>query len=1132
MKKSIIYTLKSYLLVLMLVKATTGFGQLVIDDSPVTASCDLGGYGTVVISAPREVLTGDNITLTTVLPGSLPPGSTSSITITRSSNLQFQAQGAVPVAPVPGDPLSHTNVNPIIGNDGQTFDMFYRFPPYITCNGSVGTLTVTVTVDTGNEQLSCTASLSVTGRAANYWTAEKAFVRGNLACGVSVWKLTLTHNNPNPPGLGDYSIGGTFTEDPAMTVVSGATTTIDNLQTTSNGSFPYIVEIQNCGEVGSTLINTADYHFTLGNGCETMTGSVQAESPVLAMPNVAANFEKTVTSANSGPFAPGCIGEYAITVTNLGNVPLADIEITDNINIPGITVDAPNTIATGWTWVNNNGVYTFTKTDGPLPVNGQATFRFRFTINANTPLGTVVSNTAHLSYQPEGFGGGNNPDGGTSGPSPCPGVDCPEIDGTVETDEYTVDFTVEQPAPVPTIRKCIINPPNAVNPPIYQVGDVIHFRLQVGNLGSADMDAVVADALNANGQQLQLIPGSIQYAYYPNHGKITKCSTPLLGTPEQPPFSVVANTADLQHPSWTVTGMPGTCQWNTGNYLVIYFDALILPQLHGNRTNTASLTYDGLVYTSSAAYTINQWGYLDVNKYADAETVESGASFNYIIEVINNGSVPLDNVTVTDPLPDCAVVRGAISVVDDLGNPIAATSSGNLQIQVNATAAIQPGGKFIITVPVTKQGLGTCCNVAVSATGNMVTNGTLLDANDGSEEAPAACVTSTGCCEIPDFDATLVYRNGQYELQLQGGATPIQEVEILMADYHVAYSAADCQPADMGIFGLLTTNTNQLGNLTLQAGSNNSTSLVWSPGSPSVLHTTVQLDVSQPNVLDIECCEVEFAFCLIVRVKDVNCNVCERRICFSPDDAEKPCDIQIEPIGQTEALCADSTITVNWTGGVPSGEVDIILIDGQTGTPYQVVASGVTDNGSYTFTLPAGLPCDPPRPWIVVVKDSHGDCMARSNRFRVVCCQTSDCGCGTWLDHTVNIFEHEVVPPRDPRQRINVSPDAGYQVDCGDKIRLRRHKTYVFNAPAYACAPEGCEVSFQWQITRPDGTTLSGSGSSVSHYFDWVGRYHITFTPICGGQQCDPCTITVDIPRDVITVDDEATPGFAIDRDR
>ncbi len=1131
MKKSIIYILRGCFLLPLLLNAFAGYSQLEIDDSPVTASCNLGGYGTVVISAPREVLTGDNITLTTVLPGSLPPGSTSSITITRSSNLLYQAHGAVPMAAVAGDPLSHTNVDPIIGNDGQTFDMFYRFPPYITCNGSVGTLTVTVTVDTGDEQLSCTVSLSVTGRAANYWTADKAFVRGNLACGVSVWKLTLNHNNPNPPGLGDYSISGTFTEDPAMTVVSGATTTITNFQTTSNGSFPYEVHIRNCGEVGNTITNTADYHFTLGNGCETMTGSVSAESPMLATPNVVTNFEKTVTSANGGPFAPGCIGEYAITVSNIGNVPLTNIEITDDINIPGITVAAPNIIATGWTWTNNNGIYTFTKTDGPLPVNGQATFRFRFTINPNTPLGTVISNTAHLSYQAEGLGGGNNPGGGTGGPSPCPGINCPEIAGTVETDEHEAEFTVEQPAPVPSIRKCIVNPPNAVNPPIYQVGNVIHFRLLIGNLGSADMTTVVSDALNANGQHLQLVPGSIQYEYYLGHAKVTKCSSPLQGAPEQPPFNVTANTADLQHPTWTITNMPGTCQWDTGNYLAIYFDALILPQLHGNRTNTASLTYNGLEYTSSAAYTINQWGYLDVNKYADVQTVESGQAFNYIIEVINAGSVPLDHVTVTDQLPDCAVVRGAISVVDDLGNAITATSSGNLQIQVNPTAAIQPGGKFIITVPVTKQGIGTCCNVAVSATGNMTTDGTLLDANDGSEAEPAACVTSTGCCEIPDFDATLVYRNGQFEVQLQGGATPIQEVEILMVDYHVAYSAADCQPADMGSFGLLSTNTNQLGSLTLQAGSNNSTALVWSPGSPSVLNTTVQLDVSQPNVLDIECCEVEFYFCLVVRVKDVNCNVCERTICFSPDAEEKPCDIRIEPIGQAEPLCADSAVTVNWTGGVPSGEVDIILIDGQTGVPYQVVASGVADNGSYTFTLPAGLPCDPPRPWIIVVKDTHGECLARSNRFMVACCQTGDCGCGTWLDHTVNIFEHEVAPPRDPRQKINVSPIAGHQVACGDKIRLKRHKTYVFNAPAYACAPDGCEVSFQWEITGPGGTSLSGIGSSVTSHFDHVGRYYITFVPICGGERCEPCTVAVDIPRDFISVDDAIAPGLPFDRD-
>ncbi len=1131
MNKSITYTLKSCMLLVLLLNTFSGFGQLQIDSSPVTASCNLGGYGTVSVSAPREVLTGDNIALTIVLPGSLPPGSVNNITVTRSSNVQFQAYGAVPMAPTPGDPLTLANVNPIIGNDGQTFDVFYRFPPYITCNGAVGTFTVTATVSVGGEQFSCSTTLSVIGRAANYWSASKEFVRGNLACGVSVWKLVLTHSNPNPPGLGDYRISGTFTEDPALAVVSGAVTTISNFQTTSNGDFPYIVHVRNCDEVGSTVTNLADYHFTLGNGCETMTGSVSAASPPLATPSIATNFQKSVASANGGPFAPGCIGEYGITVTNMGNVPLTDITITDDINIAGITVDAPNTIATGWTWTNNNGVYTFTKTDGPLPVNGQASFRFRFTIDANTPLGTVVSNTALLSYQAEGFGGsGNTPGSGTNVPSPCPGVNCPDINDAVETEESTVTFTVEQPAPVPAIRKCIINPPNAVTPPIYQVGNTVQFRLLVGNLGSADMTAVVSDALNANGQNLQLVPGSLHYEYYPDNGRVTSCNSLLQGGPQPVPFGVTANTADLQNPSWTISGMPGTCQWDRGNYLAIYFDALILPQLHGNRVNTAKLAHAGLDHSSSAAYTINQWGYLDVDKSADLQAVEGGQPFNYIIEVINTGSVPLNSVTVTDQMPDCAILRGAISAVDDLGNPVAVTASGNLQLLFDPIAAIQPGGRFIVTVPVTKRGIGTCCNVSVSATGTMITNGTVLDANEGSEAEPAACVSSTGCCEIPDFEASLVYRNGQYEVQIQGGNVPLQEVEILMADYQVDYSAADCRPADLGQFGSLSTGTAQLGGLTLQAGSNGTSALVWSPGAPGVVNNTVQLEVSQPNVLDIECCEVDFSFCLIVRAKDVDCNVCERRICFSPDMEEPPCEICIEPINPGKPLCVDSTVTVNWTGGVPSGQVDIILVDGQTGTPYQVLASGIADDGSHTFALPDGLPCNPPRPWIIIVKDTHGPCMARSGRFMVECCQTTACGCGSWLDHTVNILEFDGPAPRDPRQKMNVQPVAGNQVPCGEKIRLKRNGTYVFNAPAYACAPEHCAVSYLWTITRPDGTGLSGEGASFSHQFDRIGRHTITFTPICGGQRCDPCTVTVDIPRGGVIVDDVVSPGIAFDR--
>src|SRR5690606_18969806 len=225
---------------------------------------------------------------------------------------------------------------------------------------------------------------------------------------------------------------------------------------------------------------------------------------------------------------------------------------------------------------------------------------------------------------------------------------------------------------------------------------------------------------------------------------------------------------------------------------------LVLPQLHGSKINTATVQHGDIIRSSSAAYAVDEVGILSVAKEADTQTVEAGQLFNYLIHVINNGSVPLNGITVADQLPDCAVLSGAVSAIDGQGTAVSVTAAGNLQLSVNPAYELQPGDQLTITVQVRKQGGGTCCNVSVSAAANMVTSGASLTAISGSEAEPAACVVSGECCDIPDFNASLVYRNGRYEVVIQGGATPIQEVEISMIGYDITYSAADCQPGDMG----------------------------------------------------------------------------------------------------------------------------------------------------------------------------------------------------------------------------------------------------------------------------------------------------------------------------------------------
>lgn len=1016
--KNHIYHLKSWLLLFFMTVSLSGYAQIILNPTPNTANCSLGVYGNANISVPSEALTGDNISLSITLPGTLPTHCAKTVEITRSSNLLFEGHDAVPFSSVPGSPLTHVNSAPIIANDGQSFLVYYKFPAFTTCNGTVGTFNITIKINCdGTEQVYHT-SINITARAANYWSVTKEFIAGNLTCGMSLWRIKLHHNNPNGVGLGAYKIQGVIAETPGIPIISGSSFPI-NENPPHNSHFNKDVTLQNCGTEGSIITNTAEYNFTLGDGsCGVMQGSVTAVSPPLTSPNASISLVKSVVNPTITNLTPGCEARYQIAVCNNGNVPWTNLILTDNFNIAGINLTGPHQIPSGWTLTNTAGVITLTNTQEVLTPGECLYFYLDFQIDPNATIGSTISNTALLSYQAQGesgTGGGSTPIIG------CPGINCPTITTAIQNTSDTEEFKVEAPKSIPFIKKCIVDPPNTMSPPLYQIGESIKFSLMVANSGAANLNTIVSDVMSMPGQNLEIIPGSINYRFYTNEsiGFRNTCN-PVFGSPQPSlPFTVSANTSNLQSPTWNISGMPGICTNNRANYLIIEFEAKVLPQLYGTKTNKASIPYQNTTLSSLVNYTIGQNGVLSVHKKADNEIVENGQAFNYIIKVTNNGSVALNQIVLNDQLPSCAVISNRISIKDGAGNNISYTNSGNIQININPAISLQPGDTFTITVPVTKSGSGNCCNESVSATGKMVPSGILLSANYGSSTAPAACVRGTECCDIAGFNTSINVVNGKYYVNINGGTVPIQEVEISMMDYHVSYSEKDCQPADMGIFGTLATSTTALSGLILNAADQNTASLTWLPGSPSVLNTNVLLDILDPLKLNLACCDVTFSFCLKVRVKDVNCNVCEKIICYTYAPPQEP-----EP---------------------------------------------------------------------------------------------EKCGCGKWKTNGVSIVENmiatgipSIVSPQ--KKAMIIAPPIGKKVECAGLIQLKRNISYAFTAPDYLCAPENCEVAYQWQIEAPNGVVTTGTGKTFNKAFNLIGNYKIMFIPICGGNKCEPCQFTVRIP--------------------
>lgn len=1124
--KTIIYNLKTYISLVFLLSITTGYSQIVLNPNANTNTCNLDG-DTVTVSVPSEALTGDNIALNITLPGSYDAACVKSVSITPSSNLTFQSSGAIPFSNIGGGIYQNDSSPTLNGNDGHNFNVFFKFPGFITCDGDVGTFDVEVTLDCGDEVTTCSIPVSVIARADNYWSVVKEYVTGNLTCGVSQWRVRVIHNNPNGSGLGTYSLTGDVTENPSVPVVNGSVFNFNNTMMMNNSQYPLNIQLQNCSPEGSVITNSAEYNFSLGDGCETMTGTVTADSDPLISPNADLSFTKQVRDNNgyweSHPYfnlSPGCSGYFWISVQNNGNVPWTDIEVTDNLNIPGITI---SNIQVPGGWTSNlplnpaqNANYTFTAPPSFTLNPGEVrTIFIFFDVDAGTPIGSTIGNTASISYSANGSGSGG---AGNGGSSPCPGINCPEIDTSIQNTTTSVDFEVSTPEPRASIKKCIINPPNSVIPPIYQIGDNIEFSIMVGSSGSADLSTVVSDALGMPGQNLQIDPGSISYEYYEDKNRSWRNScNPNFGASSPPPFSIVENMSNLQDPTWTITDMPGICDYNKSNFLIITFEAEVLPQLFGTKTNTASIPQPAGTGTISSPvnYTIDQVGVLGVFKDADTEFVEDGQSFNYEITVSNSGSVPLNNLVITDMLPNCVSLNGQLSIEDAYSNSIPFTTSGNLVINVNSSSELVPGNDFTITIPVTKSGSGTCCNESVSITADMTTSGVALNANYGSEIAPAACVTGTECCEIDDFEASIQENNGSFEVIVNGGSVPLQEVEISMVDYHIEYAEEDCKPDDLGIFGTLTTTTTNLGNLDLNPGDNGTSSLTWVLGTPSIINSTVNLDILYPEVLNLECCDVEFYFCLKVKVKNVDCDDCETIICYSSENSgdpvdPRPCEIDIAPL--EDSYCAGDEINLNWNTNT-AGNLNIVITDGSN--IWNTVVTNIPSNqGSFQYTIPNSIDCDKEWFFNISFNDYDGECWASSTSFKVDCCdEDPDCGCGKWLGDSVSIKGYRKAIPRDARKNINLQTNFEAKTNCGERIELRPNMNYSFAAPNYVCNPEDCEVEYKWEIVGEDGTILSGSGQNFNYTFNEAGAYKIIFTPICGGKECEPCVIGVIINR-------------------
>jgi uncharacterized repeat protein (TIGR01451 family) len=908
--------------------------------------------------APLDSIeSGKDFNLNITLPGM---GSQScsgySVQIQTSNNLTLGNQPASTVFPFVqcnSTPLTFCNVSPIPSINGYGLNVPFHFLPGTTCNAELGTFKVIIKNICGNQTDSCVLNVSLKAIAKNYWIVTKQRVWGNLFGGYVLWRVKLINTNPNP-GIGDldiYSgniidqISGSNTIVSVSTAATGIGTNTATWSTGTISSYTsavwYDVVTQICSQPGTVVKNCVNYSFCLGKKvsnnpttgsgfaghnltnpvgqcCASAFGNVCDSVTIVGQPNYAICFGKTRPSAANINWAQGCEGFYDIDACgNCGsNVPLDSLKITDvfpsGIQVTAISLLSNSsgplppingTLTAGSTTINYIGSnvlqtyyfstppssFTFTSTPGQLIYNQCIKIRVKFVITA--PAGTLITNCANITY--------------TNGRMPQNANKCgfvfPEThyNGSATACDT---FYVRQPKAIPFIKKCISNGQQSFN-----VGDVIPFTIVVANHGQAPLGTVNVQDFLGSPQNLQLVPGSIQYSYgmgyFDVNNPLPWCSPPITNPINSQPSWLNYTGNNTQNLSWNINGMPGNCQLDSAYYLVIQFNATVLPQSFGNYSNTTTLTGSGFNISSYVPYNVMRLAKIDVTKKVSVNGqigtsgfVNPGQNFQYQISVCNVGSVGLKNLSVQDVLPNCVQLQPGCSgyLINSQGQQqtISGISCAAPNFVFPPSTVIQPGDCAVLVINVQRKAQDTskqCCNLKA------VGKGTTTDAvaQTIQDEDGPVCVKSSLCCEIERMNAVLQPTGNtatlaNFNLNVQAGNLPIQELTVTLTDFHVQYNYNDCKPQQMGDYMMhltssLTNLSGTSGQLILQNPTppfvNNM--LTWQLGTPTMIGAGVNIPISlvMPNMLQIPCCTGRVYFCLKVTVKDVDCRVCEKTVC-------------------------------------------------------------------------------------------------------------------------------------------------------------------------------------------------------------------------------------------------------------
>ena len=353
-----------------------------------------------------------------------------------------------------------------------------------------------------------------------------------------------------------------------------------------------------------------------------------------AAPAAASGAVLTKTADKTGAL-PGDTINYTLTFTNQSSTDYPTVEISDALP-SGLTLVAGSVNpAPAQGEALGTGINV-----GPVAAGGTAAVTFSATVNSGASAPAENQATADYTYTDNGQ--------------------------TVRGVTFSNLATVQIPAVTPTFQK-------TVTPSTVQPGGLLHYTLTFTNTASVPLNQVV----------------------------LTDTSLPSSLTVQ----NLQLNGAAVPSGQTLSTGIQAGTLAANGGTATVTFDAVAGPNTTNPITNTAAANYSytsgGSTYTgqsaSNTATASLAQSSLSVTKTANKAIVNAcGDTVTYTVTVTNTGNVPLDNVTVTDQLPQGMEYLENSTIV---GSGAAANQNPQDGIPVGTLAAGQSAAvQFSVTV--------------------------------------------------------------------------------------------------------------------------------------------------------------------------------------------------------------------------------------------------------------------------------------------------------------------------------------------------------------------------------------------------------------------------------------------------